>query len=126
MSKVTIEKHESRLRLRWQHLEKRFTLAVGMPDSVVGRSKAQQVSGRTLQDIATGHFDQTLLAYKPLKLGKTRTELTCPELFAAHTQAMSKDKGDYPPVHCIAITDVLAHLRQSLDTDANLVNRPPA
>ncbi|AFY61165.1 Arm DNA-binding domain-containing protein [Synechococcus sp. PCC 6312] len=74
MSKVATEKHGTRLRLRWQYLEKRYTLAVGMSDSVVGRSRAKQIAGRIEQDIGTGHFDQTLLAYTR-KLGKTRTEL---------------------------------------------------
>lgn len=122
MSKVTIEKHGTRLRLRWQYLEKRYTLAVGMPDSVVGRSKAKQVAGRIEQDIVTGHFDPTLLAYKPRKLGRTKTELTCPELFAAFTQAMSKDKGLSPGL-MNRYQEVLAHLQRSLNVEAYAVTQ---
>jgi integrase len=92
-----------------------------MPDSVVGRSKAKQVAGRIEQDIATGHFDPTLLAYKPRKLGKTRTELSCPELFQAYTQAMSKEKGLSPGALC-KYEAVLSHLEKFLNIQANLVS----
>ncbi|AFY61802.1 tyrosine-type recombinase/integrase [Synechococcus sp. PCC 6312] len=125
MFKVTIEKHGSRLQLRWQYLEKRYTLAVGMPDSVVGRSKAKQIAGRIEQDMATGHFDPTLLAYKPRKLGKTRTELSCPELFQAFTQAMSKEKGLSPGSLC-RYQGVLAHLKRSLNIEAHAVSQQRA
>ncbi|NCJ05337.1 DUF3596 domain-containing protein [Synechococcales cyanobacterium C] len=91
--KTTIENHDGRLRLRWRYHGKRYTLACGVADSAIGRGLARQKASQIEVDVATGHFDHTLLKYKPRILGKTPTELSAPVLFERYTQAMAKEKG---------------------------------
>ena len=93
MSKVTIEHHRGLLRLRWHHSGKLHTLSLGVRDDAIGKSMAEIKASEIERDIAAGYFDTTLLKYKPRTRGKNATELSCPELFQAYTQAMVKDKA---------------------------------
>ncbi len=48
------------LRLKWIYQEKRYALTLGLPDSNVNKTVAQQKAHQIELDIASGHFDLTL------------------------------------------------------------------
>ncbi|MEA5521378.1 tyrosine-type recombinase/integrase [Limnoraphis robusta] len=62
---VAIQADANRLRLRWRNQGKRYTLAVGLPDTPVNRKVAQQRATQIELDMAAGSFDSTLRKYKP-------------------------------------------------------------
>jgi integrase len=62
---VSVEVFEGRLRLRWREGGKRYTLSLGLPDSKVNRTVAQQKANQIQLDIISGNFDSTLKKYKP-------------------------------------------------------------
>lgn len=90
--KVTIENHNGRLRLRWNDGNRR-TLALCLPDSPPCRAKAEIVKYQIEQDFYTGHYDPTLLRYRPRTIGKNATEISAPELFSKFTQHQVKEQG---------------------------------
>jgi integrase len=94
--KITIEKHAGRLRLRWVHKDKRYTMSCGVNDDPMGHAVAKQKAAQIELDIQAGYFDLTLLKYKPRSLGKTATEITTVELFQKFTQHQFKEKGLAP------------------------------
>jgi integrase len=65
---VSVEVFEGRLRLRWREGGKRYTLSLGLPDSKVNRTVAQQKANQIQLDIISGNFDSTLKKYKPTML----------------------------------------------------------
>jgi integrase len=91
--KVTIEDHDGRLRLRWQHQGKRYTLSCGVPATPTGKAAAQMKKAEIERDLISGYFDPTRLKYKPRLLGKTATEITAPELFKRFITHKRKDLG---------------------------------
>jgi integrase len=93
MSKVTIENHNGRLRLRWRYQGKRYTLAISVANNVMGQAIAKQKASQIEVDMQAGYFDLSLLKYKPRILGKTATEVTAPELFERYTRVIAKDKA---------------------------------
>lgn len=62
---VSVEVFQGRLRLRWRQGSKRYTLSLGLPDSKVNRTVAQQKASQVQLDIISGNFDPTLKKYKP-------------------------------------------------------------
>jgi integrase len=94
--KVTIENHDGRLRLRWLHQGKRYTMSCGVDDNATGRAIAKQKAAQIELDVQAGYFDLTLLKYKPRTIGKTATEITAPELFKRFTAHQFKEKGLAP------------------------------
>jgi integrase len=93
MAKVTIEKDRGKLRLRWQFQGERYALSLGLDANDIGLGVARMKAGQIQADMAAGHFDPTLLRYKPRLLGRNHTEVNCPELFSRFTQAMQREKG---------------------------------
>lgn len=91
--KVTIENHDGRLRLRWKHQGKRYTLSVGANDDPTGQAIAKLKKAEIEKDLINGYFDPTLLKYKPRTLGKTATEIPCSELFKRFAEHQFKEKG---------------------------------
>lgn len=77
---VQVEEYQERLRLRWRYSGKRYALAIGLPATKVNRKVAQQKSTQIEMDIASGHFDLTLKAYKPHTHNQP-TQITGVELF---------------------------------------------
>jgi integrase len=94
--KITIENHDDRLRLRWLHQGKRYTMSCGVSDNPTGRAIAKQKAAQIELDVQAGYFDPTLLKYKPRTIGKTATEITAPELFKRFTAYQFKEKGLAP------------------------------
>lgn len=90
---VTIESDRGRLRLRWLYQGKRVNLSLGVDDNPTGRAFAKQKAGQIETDLTAGHYDETLLRYKPRTLGKKATDLTVVELFEKYTSAMRSEKG---------------------------------
>lgn len=93
--KVTIENHNGRLRLRWKDPKQR-TLALGLPDTPACRSMAGITKNEIELDWQTGHYDQTLLKYRPRSTGSNASEISAPELFAKFTQYQAKEESLLP------------------------------
>lgn len=64
---VAINSFKGRLRLRWSHEGKRFTLSLELPDSIVNRVVAKGKAAIIEGDLVTGNFDRTLAKYRPPK-----------------------------------------------------------
>ncbi|MEO1148075.1 MAG: DUF3596 domain-containing protein, partial [Cyanobacteria bacterium J06638_22] len=76
---VSVTSDRGWLRLRWKHQGKRYTMALGMPDSAVNRQIAQAKAGVIYGDVLSGNFDPTLEKYKPQ--AEQTDQLTVVELF---------------------------------------------
>ena len=63
-SKVKVESDRDRLRLRWTHIGRRYTLSLGLSDSPINRRLAERAATTIDLDILSGHFDPTLRKYK--------------------------------------------------------------
>ena len=61
---VSVEVFQERLRLRWRQSGKRYTLSIGLPDSKVNRTVAQQKASQIQLDLISGNYDTTLKKYK--------------------------------------------------------------
>jgi integrase len=118
--KVSIGSNKGWLRLRWQHLGKKYSLYLGMRDSPTGRAMARQKASQIEADIYSGNFDPTLLKYRPRILGKNATEISAPELFERFSQAMKREKA-----LCQGSLEryrgCLSHVRRSLNIPAHQV-----
>lgn len=123
--KVTIENHGNRLRLRWRYEGKRKTMACGVPDNPTGRALAKKIAAQIELDISAGYYDPTLLKYKPRTLGKTATELNCPELFECYTQFIAKDKA-LNPGSLFRYRGALSHLKKKLNKPAHQIDEQTA
>jgi integrase len=93
--KITIEKHQQKLRLRWNCPEtgKRKNLALGVEDSTTGRAFASTIKDRIENDAKHGYYDPTLVKYRPKTIGENPTEITTVELFDRFTQHQAKHEG---------------------------------
>lgn len=89
---VKVENDEGRLRLRWTYQGKRYTLAMGLPDSQTNRIFAQKRALEIEGDIASGHFDPSLKQYKPQSALSKPQQVTAGVLFEKfmHEQEMTK------------------------------------
>ncbi len=98
-------------------------MAVGVSDNATGQALARQKAAQIELDISlpAGYFDKSLLKYKPKILGKTATELNCPELFERYTKFVSKDKALHPG-SLFRYRGALSHLKKRLDRPAHQVN----
>lgn len=67
---VSIENHEGRVRLRWQHQGKRYCLSLGFPYTPAALNAAQQTASKIELDLLSGHFDESLQAYGKKVLDK--------------------------------------------------------
>ena len=90
---VKVENDNGRLRLRWTYQGNRFTLAIGLPDSVTNRIVAEGKARVIEGDIATGNFDVTLKKYKPAKASPRVEPITTDKLFTKFMQDQEKVKG---------------------------------
>jgi integrase len=90
---IWIETKGTALRLRWRHEGKRYCLGLGVHDDTTGRAIANQKKSQIELDLISGHFDPTLLKYKPRKMGKNPTAITAVELFQKYAADRIKDRG---------------------------------
>jgi integrase len=113
--KVTIENHRGLLRLRWNDGTRR-SLPLGIAESPVGRSLALQKKAQIELDWQIGHYDRSLLKYRPQTFGKTATEISAPELFDRFTKHQTRAKG----LSQSSIDTRYIPLRRSLEKHLNL------
>jgi integrase len=90
--KIWIEKTGNTLRLRWNYEGKKQGLSLGVTDTHVGRAFAAKKMSEISMDLISGHYDPTLLKYRPRKLGTNPTELTAVELFEKYADYRVKDR----------------------------------
>jgi integrase len=119
--KITIENHDGRLRLRWLHQGKRYTMSCGVSDNATGRAIARQKAAQIELDVQAGYFDVTLLKYKPRTMGKTATEISAPELFKRFTAYQFKEKG-LAPGSRRRYEPIQSYLEQWLNVPAHTVS----
>jgi integrase len=95
-------------------------MSCGVDDNATGRAIARQKAAQIELDITAGYFDPTLMKYKPQLLGKTATEISCPDLFERFMRSMQRDKnlasGSMRRYVCI-----LSHLKRCLDVSAGAI-----
>ena len=82
--KIWVEKTGKTLRLRWNYEGKKQALSLGVADHPVGRAFAAKKMAEISMDLISGHYDPTLLKYKPRKLGANPTEISAVELFGRY------------------------------------------
>ncbi len=119
--KITIESHRGKLRLRWLYQGNRLQMSCGVNDDPTGRAVAKQKASEIEFDIQIGHFDPTLLKYKPLTRGKTATEISTVELFQKFTQYQTKQKCLSPRSVETRYKPLQRHLEKSLNISASKV-----
>ncbi len=95
-NKVWIDKTGNTLRLRWNYEGKKKALSLGVRDDRVGRAYAEKKRAEISMDLVSGHYDPTLLKYRPRKLGTNPTEITAVKLFEKYSAFTIKDKGLAP------------------------------
>ncbi len=93
LMKIQIENHNDRLRLRWHDGGKRHTLAIGVNDTPLGRSIAQEKKLEIERDWLLNQYDQTLVKYRPQTIGKTASHILTPELFRLFGEYQFKYKS---------------------------------
>ena len=92
-SLVKVENDDGRLRLRFTHGDKRYAIALGLPDSKMNRTVAQQKAAQIELDIVSGNFDSTLKKYKPQRrTSQKSTYGTVAGLFEKFMQEEQKAK----------------------------------
>jgi integrase len=124
--KVTVEDHQGRYRLRWQHQGKRYTLSCGVPSTPTGKAVAKMKAAEIEKDLACGYFDPTLLKYRPRTLGKTATEITAQELFKRFSEHKRKDLGVSDRSIETRYKPLLRYLEQHLNIPAEKVGEQQA
>jgi integrase len=93
---IWIERKGNALRLRWRHNGERQCLGLGVKDDPLGLAYAKKKMAEIELDLLSGHYDPTLVKYRPAKLGNNHTHLTAVELFEKYAVARKKDKGLSP------------------------------
>jgi integrase len=93
--KVTIELHQTKLRLRWRCPEtgRRRNLPLGVEDSKAGRAYAIITKERIENEVKFGYYDPTLVKYLPPKKRDEITGITTVELFDRFTKYQQKHGG---------------------------------
>jgi integrase len=86
-----IEPRGKSLIIRWTIDCQRYHICLANHNSPVGKASAQMKLATIEKDILSGHFDPTLLKYKPRKSGKNPTEITAVELFGKYIDYRRKE-----------------------------------
>jgi integrase len=79
--------------LRWHDGDKRHTLAIGVNDTPLGRSIAQEKKLEIERDWLLNQYDRTLVKYRPQTMGKTASHILTPELFRLFGEYQFKYKS---------------------------------
>jgi len=107
---VKVENDDGRLRLRFTHAGKRYSMAIGLPDSKINQAVAQQKATQIELDIASGNFDPTLKKYKTPRLNnRTVSAVSVGELFTRFMEDQRKAKSLHVGSLC-RYTGTLRHL----------------
>jgi len=118
--KVFIENDRGRLRLKLFEQGKYRSVSLGLPDTPANRLAAQRTANQIELDYLAGHFDETLLRYKPRSNGSKSTAVTVPVLFEHYVKAMTKSKN-LCPGSLSRYQGCLSHLSKALNIQAELI-----
>ena len=109
---VKVENDGGRLRLRFTYGGKRYSMAVGLPDSKVNKIFAQQKANQIELDIVSGNFDITLKKYKPIKASsKNLAMMPVAKIFEKFMRTQAKAKNLQQGSLC-RYTATLKHLER--------------
>jgi integrase len=87
------EKRGKSLLIRFSHDGKPYSFSLPKHNNPVGISAAKGKIAQIEKDILSGHFDTTLLKYKPRKLGKNPTAISAVELFEKYIPHHQQERG---------------------------------
>jgi integrase len=76
-----VQLDKDRLRLCWRYGGKLHTLYLGLPDSKINRTVAEQKASQITLDLATGNYDPTLEKYRLQPINPRGDSLTVSELY---------------------------------------------
>ena len=92
---VKVETDKGWLRLRFSHQGKRHAITLGLPDSKVNRTVAEQKARQIELDIISGNFDESLRKYKPQS--QKHTHATVWDLYEHFMTHKAADISDRTP-----------------------------
>jgi integrase len=84
-----IEKRGNSLLIRFSHDGKKYSFSLPNSNSPVGIANANMKIAQIEKDILSGHFDPTLLKYKPRYSGRNHTVITAVELVQKYAASCS-------------------------------------
>jgi integrase len=87
------EKRGKSLLIRFSHDGKPYSFSLPKHNDPVGIAVAKGKIAQIEKDILSGHFDTTLLKYKPRKLGKNPTAITAVDLFEKYIPHHQQERG---------------------------------
>jgi integrase len=76
-----VQLDKDRLRLYWRHEGRKCFLYLGLPDSKINRTVAEQKASQITIDLATGNYDPTLEKYRLQPVNPRGDSLTVSELY---------------------------------------------
>ena len=125
-AKIWIEPTGKTLRLVWYYQGKRQRLSLGVADNPIGRALANKKMADIKIDLESGHYDETLLRYKPRKLGANPTEISAVDLFGKYVIHYKKNH-DIAHGSGLRLKAIASKLEQFLgDKQANKVTESVA
>jgi integrase len=104
---VAVQSDSGWLRLRWSWGRKRYTMAIGLPDTKINRIVAERRAKLIEQDIATDQFDPTLSKYRRIEQREDSIEVV--ELFDRFSQFKAKSLDAHSTQKYAGL---MGHLRQ--------------
>ena len=108
-----IEPRGKSLIIRWTLDCQRYHICLANHNSPVGKASAQMKLATIEKDILSGHFDFTLLKYKPRKSGKNPTEITAVELFEKYIRHR-QEEGVLSHSSIVRLKAIASKLKQLL------------
>jgi integrase len=125
-AKIWIEPTGKTLRLVWYYQGKRQRLSLGVADNPIGRALATKKMADIKIDLESGHYDETLLRYKPRVLGANPTEISAVDLFGKYV-IHYKNHHDITHGSGLRLKAIASKLEQFLgDKQANKVTESVA
>lgn len=91
--KVSVCNDRGKIRIRWQYQGKTKSLSLGMDYIPQNMGYAESVKRQILQDLATGEYDESLVAYKPWIVGKNATNIEVAALFQKYRETKDIARG---------------------------------
>jgi len=95
---VSVTTDRGMLGLRWRYGGERYRMALGMPDSPLGRHRAKAIASAIELDMAAGTFDTTKEKYRPAPQSAPEQHLgqLTPELFTRFIESRRRaGSGEY-------------------------------
>jgi integrase len=80
------------LRLRWRFEGRKYSLSLGLKNTLLNQATANELAARIERDMQAGYFDSTLLKYRPKTTGTNPSEVSAVQLFKKFTTAKNRQK----------------------------------